>query len=58
MPDFLPHLERLAKKGMAIGPLLAWLLPHLAACLLDKQAWMECAMQMVKRLPLGMPVHA
>ena len=54
IPDLLPHLERLAKKGMALGPLLAWLLPHLGAGILDNKSWLECATQMAKRLPLGM----
>lgn len=53
LPDLLPHLERLAKKGMALGPLLAWMLPHLGAGILDKKSWMDCAVQMVNRLPLG-----
>ena len=53
IPDLLPHLERLSNKGMALGPLLAWLLPHLGAGIPDKKSWMECAVQMAQRLPLG-----
>lgn len=57
IPDLLPHLVRLSNKGMALGPLLAWLVPHLGAGILDKKSWMECAIQMAMRLPLGKPIQ-
>ena len=53
LPDLVDHLRGLAAKGMALGPLLALLLPHLGASILDKKLYAKTALSMVKTLPLG-----
>ena len=53
LPDLVDHLRGLADKGMALGPLLALLLPHLGASILDKKLYAKTALSMVKTLPLG-----
>ena len=53
LPDLVDHLRGLADKGMALGPLLALLLPHLGASILDKKLYAKAALSMVKTLPLG-----
>ena len=53
LPDLVDHLKGLADKGMALGPLLRLLLPHLGASILDKKLYVKVAQSMVKTLPLG-----
>ena len=53
IPDIVDHLKGLSDQGMALGPLLALLLPPLGNCIFDKKLYVETALQLVKRLPLG-----
>lgn len=53
LPDLVDHLRGLADKGMALGPLLRLLLPHLGTSILDKKLYVKVAQSMVKTLPLG-----
>ena len=53
IPDLVDHLKGLSDQGMALGPLLALLLPPLGSCIFDKKLYVKLALQLVKRLPLG-----
>lgn len=53
LPDLVDHLRGLADKGMALGPLLALLLPPLGTSIFDKKLYAKTALSMVKTLPLG-----
>lgn len=53
LPDLVDHLKVLADKGMALGPLLAVVLPQLGTSILDKKLYAKVALSMVKALPLG-----
>lgn len=53
LPDLVDHLRCLADKGMALGPLLALLLPPLGTSIFDKKLYAKTALSMVKTLPLG-----
>ena len=53
LPDVVDRLKGLADKGMALGPLLRLLLPHLGTSILDKKFYVKVAQRMVKNLPLG-----
>jgi len=55
IPDLVDHLKGLSDQGMALGPLLALLLPPLGNCIFDKKLYLKTALQLVKRLPLGEP---
>jgi hypothetical protein len=51
--DLVDHLKGLSDQGMALGPLLALLLPPLGNCIFDKKLYLKTALQLVKKLPLG-----
>ena len=53
VPDLVDQLRGLVDKGLAVGPLLALLLPSLADNLLHKKLYTQRALQIVKKLPLG-----
>ena len=53
LPGLVDYLGSLANKGMALGPLLALLLPQLGSCILARKLYVKIALIMVKTLPLG-----
>lgn len=58
LPDLVDHLRGLADKGMALGPLLALLLPPLGTSIFDKKLYAKTAFSVVKTLPLGLSYFA
>ena len=58
VPDLVDQLRILVDRGLAVGPLLALLLPPLADNLLHKKLYTKRALQIAKKLPLGEQTHA